>query len=981
MRLTIEAFAAKRRTDQDSMEKDLFPLVREAVDRFPAQGWYDDLLREATRAYLSVFHNEGGKGDPRPSGAEFAAQLREALDKTKDPDHNSVDRISVWLATAILNAGTQSAAATDEEFLLMEWVTMHDRDVREAHRFAAGQQRPPGEPFDMGRSQMRYPGDPSAPIELWINCRCTLAPVLADEATDFSRGSDGVIAAAPVDQEANTVVVALPKVDDPVHGIGDEDKHVTLLWLGKGQEFDRQPVHDAVAAVAEMMTPTFPAEVSGTATLGPDHAKVWLVESGLIQAIRDVLLTDDGVAGPFETAEQTHPHFVPHVTATYGDTPEGMDALNEITFDRLAVWDGEDRTEYPFPGDEMTDTTTEAPTEAPVAASGPIPWHGVLAPEGVWSGDKRRFAEGSLRFRDLPLPLTWQKQSAEGHGGSVVVGRIDTIERVDGMMHGTGVFLDTPEADEVIGLVAEFGRFGVSVDADDGEFDFDEGDEDGVTFTSARICSAALVPIPAFAEAFVSLGERPFPPKGDAPTGDMPECDPDDPDCHEEQKEKAPPFSVLNSTIIPFVSDKPWSDFTAADYTDQQWKAACVMHVCDGMEKSCHKLPIKEPGGALNRNGVHAAAGRYNQTEGPPEAKARAKSALRGAYKQLGEEPPEVLKAALVLPEHFGRGPGWITNPVETKRIHDYWTKPGQPGYAKIGWGSSGDFNRCRVQVGEEIGENSPDKLRFLNQICAQWHHDALGIWPGRPVAGDTVAFADGAPAPAISMVASGGWCAPSDWFKDPELAGLTPVTVTDEGRVFGHLAGWSTCHVGFEDVCVAPPISESNYAYFLTGETVTADGTRVAVGNITLGGGHAGPSLRPKAALAHYDSTSSVVADVTAGEDAHGIWLAGAVRPGLSDETLAALRASAPSGDWRRIGGSMELIAALAVNVQGFPVPRVGVHDAVQVGLVAAGGVVPGPEPQTVFQDLVGQVEKELWQRNARRAKMAELAARVNGA
>jgi hypothetical protein len=59
----------------------------------------------------------------------------------------------------------------------------------------------------------------------------------------------------------------------------------------------------------------------------------------------------------------------------------------------------------------------------------------------------------------------------------------------------------------------------------------------------------------------------------------------------------------------------------------------------------------------------------------------------------------------------FKRGPGWVTNPEATRRIHAYWTKKGQPGYAKIGWGVPGDFNRCRIEVGEEIGENSPDKL------------------------------------------------------------------------------------------------------------------------------------------------------------------------------------------------------------------------------------------------------------------------------
>ena len=70
----------------------------------------------------------------------------------------------------------------------------------------------------------------------------------------------------------------------------------------------------------------------------------------------------------------------------------------------------------------------------------------------------------------------------------------------------------------MVGLIAEFGRFGVSVDADDAEFEFDE--ETGkVTFTSARIASASLVSIPAFAQAFVALGtwaeeDAPIPAEG-----------------------------------------------------------------------------------------------------------------------------------------------------------------------------------------------------------------------------------------------------------------------------------------------------------------------------------------------------------------------------------------------------------------------------------------------------------------------------------
>jgi hypothetical protein len=82
-------------------------------------------------------------------------------------------------------------------------------------------------------------------------------------------------------------------------------------------------------------------------------------------------------------------------------------------------------------------------------------------------------------------------------------------------------------------------------------------------------------------------------------------------------------------------------------------------------------------------------------------------------------------------------------------------------------------------------------------------------------------------------------------------------------------------------------------------------------------------------------------VADVVAGEDEHGIWLAGGLRPSVSAEQVRELRGASLSGDWRSIGGNLELVAALAVNVPGFPVPRVQAGLAasgVQTALVAAG-------------------------------------------
>jgi hypothetical protein len=45
-------------------------------------------------------------------------------------------------------------------------------------------------------------------------------------------------------------------------------------------------------------------------------------------------------------------------------------------------------------------------------------------------------------------------------------------------------------------------------------------------------------------------------------------------------------------------------------------------------------------------------------------------------------------------------------------------------------------------------------------------------------------------------------------WFRNPHLDGPTPLTVTDDGRVYGHLALWGTCHTGFDGVCIEPPHS-----------------------------------------------------------------------------------------------------------------------------------------------------------------------------
>lgn len=173
----------------------------------------------------------------------------------------------------------------------------------------------------------------------------------------------------------------------------------------------------------------------------------------------------------------------------------------------------------------------------------------------------------------------------------------------------------------------------------------------------------------------------------------------------------------------------------------------------------------------------------------------------------------------------------------------------------------------------------------------------------------------------------------PTEWFGRPLLTGPTPLTVTEEGRVYGHLATWDTCHVAHAQQCVSPPRSNTGYAYFHTGSIMTDSGAEVPVGHITLNTRHAGEKLNPTATLSHYEDTGTAVADVVAGEDDHGIWIAGGLRSTVTPAQVRELRAAPLSGDWRRVGGNLELVAALAVNVPGFPVPR-------PAGMVAGGAV-----------------------------------------
>lgn len=383
----------------------------------------------------------------------------------------------------------------------------------------------------------------------------------------------------------------------------------------------------------------------------------------------------------------------------------------------------------------------------------------LVIPEGVESGDGRKFDKGVITMRELPLPLMWQIATGEGHSGSVVVGKITEMERTENGIGNARGWFDTGEHGKEAERLVRGGFIrGVSADMDNFEADEEtnasETDSDTkvgagkMKITKARVMAVTIVPKPAFQECTIKIAEPKAP----------------------EQEEKA------------MLSD-----------------------------------------------------GVYVEGVNPLDA------------------------SALVA---------------------------------------------CGL---------------------------VAGMIPVTP---------------------------PKEWFDNPKLTKPTALTVTDDGKVYGHIAAWHVDHIGMA-FGTKPPRSRSNYAYFHTGVVKTEEGIDVPVGQLTLAGGHASLEASASEAVKHYDDTASAIADVHAGEDAYGIWVSGALRPGTTPEQIRSLRASAPSGDWRPIKGGLELVAVCQVNVPGFPIARARVASGQVMALVAAGASVLAQLKHDPLADIQARLDR----------------------
>lgn len=200
-----------------------------------------------------------------------------------------------------------------------------------------------------------------------------------------------------------------------------------------------------------------------------------------------------------------------------------------------------------------------------------------------------------------------------------------------------------------------------------------------------------------------------------------------------------------------------------------------------------------------------------------------------------------------------------------------------------------------------------------------------------------------------------------ASWFDRPtDVKMYGALTVTDEGRVFGRLAPSNVTH---RAVKRRVPMRTVDYSRWMNKETIVEGGERIVTGVITMNCGHAATDNYGTLAnrKEHYDNSCSIAANVRIGEDADGVWVAGALRHGVTSEQVSTMMGCQLSGDWQPHPdrpGVTEFIAALLVPVPGFPQARTAPSVTYTDGVLSASavpirlGFEEEPDPmQTAFE------------------------------
>jgi len=142
-----------------------------AVDEFGLEK--AELINGASRDELKKLISKGI--DAGDSNLQIRDSITDLYSQYKSTRAITIARTETHMATVTGTFSTYEAAGIQQK----EWLTTIDGREREWHETMAGQIKPIDQPFVSGQgNELMFPGDPSAPADEVINCRCALLPVI-----------------------------------------------------------------------------------------------------------------------------------------------------------------------------------------------------------------------------------------------------------------------------------------------------------------------------------------------------------------------------------------------------------------------------------------------------------------------------------------------------------------------------------------------------------------------------------------------------------------------------------------------------------------------------------------------------------------------------------------------------------------------------------------------------------------------------------
>lgn len=486
------------RYDDDTLPAELGDYVTSTEGLLRAVG---ERLANVATAELADGLNAGETLDQlrarlRAAFAREGAQLGEAREQ----------RIAATESTRAWNAATLGAAQAltgPDRPLVKQWRTRGDSRVRHAHDEADGQLRLLDETFTVGGFPMRYPGDPSAPADLTVNCRCHLRLSNAEQTAAATPAEETPMdALTAADGEHTGAMIALmPTTEDAERlaidsGEPADQLHATLFYLGEATGWTPEQQATLIDAIREHATTGHvAARAFGAAHWNPhgdEPVWVWNISDNPDDrdpyalnledtriAVANALVLTDGLP---DIPNQYTP-WAPHIAAVYDSdrtrATDLVDGCGPITFDRIRVAFAGEHTDIPLDRSleaAAVDDTEPMPDEeerTPPVRGWTTPAPAALAFENQETGDGRIFVPDALQWVNGPWPLQYAEEMLSGHDGAELAGAIQHMERDGDRIPSDGVlYLTTRAGWEAEQLLEQGAPLGVSVDLDDVTVEF-----------------------------------------------------------------------------------------------------------------------------------------------------------------------------------------------------------------------------------------------------------------------------------------------------------------------------------------------------------------------------------------------------------------------------------------------------------------------------------------------------------------------------